>query len=411
MSHSPTPQIPHAQRGLPLLQLLLCASAIVTLSMGVRHGFGLWLQPITQHWGWSREAFSLALALQNLTWGVAGIFVGMAADRMGAFRVLVAGGVLYALGLVGMALASNVPLFIVAVGLVIGTAQAGTTYAVIYGILGRQIAPERRSWAMGLTAAAGSFGQFAMVPVSGVLIAQLGWSQALMALAAMALIICVLAFGLREAPQDLASSSADAPALSIGAAMAQALRTRRFLLLMLGYFVCGFQVMFIAVHLPSYLRDAQMPAQLATHALALIGLFNIFGTYTAGILAQKWQPRYLLAGVYGGRSIITILFLIAPLTNMSVWLFAAAMGFIWLATVPLTNGLIVRMFGVRHLSMLSGVVFCAHQIGSFGGVWLGGKIYDIFGDYQMVWGFSIVLGIFAMFANLPIHDTPVENKK
>lgn len=406
------PSSASAQPGLPLTQLLLCAGVVVTLSMGIRHGFGLWLQPITQDMGWSRESFSLAIAVQNLVWGIVGVFVGMAADRWGAFRVLLAGSALYAAGLVGMALAVNVPLFVAAAGLVIGTAQAGTTYAVVYGILGRQIPSARRSWAMGVTAAAGSFGQFLMVPVEGALIAALGWAQALWALAAVALLIAVAALGLRESRTHALATTPTTPVvrLSIAQALAQALRTPRFVLLMAGYFVCGFQVVFIGVHFPSYLRDAQMPAQLASHSLALIGLFNIFGTYMAGSLAQKWQPRYLLAGIYAGRSLVTVIFLLLPISAWSVYGFSALMGLIWLATVPLTNSIVVRMFGVQHLSMLSGVVFCAHQIGSFNGVWLGGKIYDAMGNYDAVWVISIILGIVAALLNLPIHDKAVENQ-
>ena len=393
-----------------MLQVLLCGGMVVTLAMGIRHGFGLWLLPITQDMGWTRENFSLAIAIQNLSWGVFGIFVGMIADRLGAFKVLIAGAILYALGLVGMALSPTTLLFALTTGVVIGAAQAGTTYAVIYGVLGRQIAPERRSWAMGVTAAAGSFGQFFMVPVEGTLIANFGWSNALLILAAMALIICVLAFGLRE--PGFAGGAAPKREQTIGQALAEAWTNPSFVLLLAGYFVCGFQVMFIGVHMPSYLKDFGMDPHVASIGLALVGLFNIFGTYLAGNLGQKFpmRKRYVLSGIYGMRSVVTVLFLLAPLSEWSVYLFTAAMGFLWLSTVPLTNATIAQIFGVQHLSMLGGFVFFSHQIGSFMGVWLGGYLYDANGNYDMVWYLSIALGIFAALVNLPVREAPLQRK-
>ena len=284
-----------------MFQVLACGAAIVTLSMGIRHGFGLWLQPITQEMGWTRQSFALAIAIQNLSWGVIGIFVGMVADRFGAFRVLIGGAVLYGLGLAGMALSPTPTLFALTAGVLIGAAQAGTTYAVIYGVLGRQIAPERRSWAMGVAAAAGSFGQFLMVPVEGWLISSLGWQQALLALSLMVLLIVPLAFGLRE-PGFHASTPARRDQ-TIVQALGEAFRYPSFLLLTAGYFVCGFQVVFIGVHMPSYLRDHGLSPQVASYALALIGLFNVFGTYIAGTLGQRVPKRFILAFIYFARAI------------------------------------------------------------------------------------------------------------
>ena len=389
---------------LPMLQVLLCGGMVVTLAMGIRHGFGLWLLPITQDMGWTRESFSLAIAIQNLSWGVFGIFVGMIADRIGAFKVLICGSVLYALGLIGMALSPSTLMFALTTGVVIGAAQAGTTYAVIYGVLGRQIPAARRSWAMGVTAAAGSFGQFFMVPVEGTLIAQFGWSNALLILAAMALIICVLAFGLRE--PGFTGWAAPKREQTIGHALKEAWTNPSFVLLLAGYFVCGFQVMFIGVHMPSYLKDFGMAPHVASIGLALVGLFNIFGTYLAGNLGQKYpmHKRYVLSSIYGLRSVVTVLFLLMPLTEWSVYIFTAAMGFLWLSTVPLTNATIAQIFGVQHLSMLGGFVFFSHQIGSFMGVWLGGYLYDMNGNYDMVWYLSIALGIFAALVNLPVRE-------
>lgn len=389
-----------------MAQILLCGGAIVTLSMGIRHGFGLWLQPITQDMGWTRESFSLAIAVQNLSWGILGIFVGMLADRIGAFKVLIGGSILYALGLVGMALSPTSTLFLLTAGVLIGAAQAGTTYAVIYGVLGRQIPVAQRSWAMGVTAAAGSFGQFFMVPVEGGLIAQFGWSNALLVLSLFALLIAALAFGLRE--PGFGGSTPIKREQTVGQALKEAWTYPSFLLLMGGYFVCGFQVMFIGVHMPSYLKDFGMAPQVASYSLALVGLFNIFGTYLAGNLGQKMPKRYLLSGIYGLRSVATVAFLLAPLSPWSVYLFCAAMGFLWLSTVPLTNATIAQIFGVQHLSMLGGFVFFSHQIGSFLGVWLGGYLYDINGNYDMVWYLSIALGIFAALVNLPVREAAIQ---
>ena len=389
-----------------MFQVLACGAAIVTLSMGVRHGFGLWLQPITQEMGWTRQSFAFAIALQNLSWGVIGIFAGMAADRFGAFRVLMGGAVLYGLGLAGMALSPTPLLFALTTGLLIGAAQAGTTYAVIYGVLGRQIAPERRSWAMGVAAAAGSFGQFLMVPVEGWLFASLGWQQALLALSMAVLLIIPLAFGLREPGfQGAAPPKRDQ---TIGHALREAFSYPSFNLLMAGYFVCGFQVVFIGVHMPSYLKDHGLSPQVASPALALIGLFNVFGTYIAGTLGQRMPRRFILSFIYLARAVAISVFLLVPLSPLSVYIFSAVMGTLWLSTVPPTNATIAQIFGVQHLSMLGGFVFCSHQLGSFMGVWLGGYLYDATGSYDIVWYIAIGLGVLAGLVNLPIKEAPIQ---
>ena len=391
---------------LSMFQVLACGAAIVTLSMGIRHGFGLWLQPITQEMGWTRQSFALAIAIQNLSWGLIGIFVGMVADRFGAFRVLVAGAVLYALGLAGMALSPTQTLFALTTGVLIGAAQAGTTYAVIYGVLGRQIAPEKRSWAMGVAAAAGSFGQFLMVPVEGFLIANLGWQTALLALSLMVLLIAPLAYGLRE-PGFQGAAPAHRQQ-SIGEALTEAVRNPSFLLLTAGYFVCGFQVVFIGVHMPSYLKDHGLSPQVASFSLALIGLFNVFGTYIAGTLGQRMPRRHILAFIYFSRAVVITIFLWVPLSPTSVYVFSAIMGALWLSTVPPTNATIAQIFGVQHLSMLGGLVFFSHQIGSFMGVWLGGYLYDSTGSYDIVWYIAIALGVLAGLVNLPIREHPLQ---
>lgn len=396
---------------LSIARVLLCGGAVVTLSMGIRHGFGLWLQPITQEMGWTRESFALALAVQNLSWGLIGIFTGMLADRFGATKVLIAGAILYALGLVGMAWAPTTLMFTLTAGLLIGIAQTGTTYAVIYGVIGRQIPAEKRSWSMGVAAAAGSFGQFFMVPVEGQLIAGLGWHNALVVCAVLVLIIIPMALALREPNfHALKKASAGAHQQSIAQAVAEAFKSPSFLLLTAGYFVCGFQVMFIGVHMPSYLKDFGLPPHVASYSLALIGLFNIFGTYLAGSLGQRVPKRYLLSGIYFIRAVAIVLFLLAPLSPWSVYLFAAVMGFLWLSTVPLTNGLLAQIFGIQHLSMLSGFAFFSHQIGSFLGIWLGGYLYDTTGSYDAVWYVAIGLGMIAGLINLPVKETPVQRK-
>jgi predicted MFS family arabinose efflux permease len=394
---------------LPLNRLLLAGALIVTLSMGIRHGFGLWLQPITQAYGWSRETYSFALAIQNLAWGFFGIFAGMLADRFGAVRVLMAGAVCYALGLVGMALTTHPFAFTLTAGVLIGAAQAGTTYAVIYGVIGRNVAdPGKRSWAMGIAAAAGSFGQFLMVPVEGALISHFGWKEALLILSAMAMVIAPLALLLRE--PGFTGGAAPKREQTIGQALREAFRYPSFQLLMAGYFVCGFQVVFIGVHMPSYLKDKGLSPQVASYALALIGLFNVFGTYIAGSLGQRMAKRHILAFIYLARAVAISLFLLAPLSEWSVYIFASVMGLLWLSTVPPTNAVIAQIFGVAHLSMLGGFVFFSHQIGSFMGVWLGGYLYDKTGSYDIVWYIAIALGVMAALVNLPVRETAIERR-
>jgi MFS family permease len=386
-----------------MTQVLLCGAAVVTLSMGIRHGFGLWLQPVTMDRGWTRETFALALAIQNLAWGLAGPFAGMLADKFGAFKVLVVGGLLYALGLVLMALSTSSLAFMGSAGVLLGMAQSGTTYAVVYGVIGRNVAPEKRSWAMGITAAAGSFGQFLMVPVENGLIGNWGWQNALFVLACLALLILPLAFGLKE-PVQAASTG---PKQSVGAALREAFAYPSFRWLMAGYFVCGFQVVFIGVHMPSYLKDNGLSPTVATTALALIGLFNVIGTYAAGSLGQRLPKRYILSAIYALRGVVITIFVLAPLTPTSVYIFAAVMGTLWLSTVPPTNAIVAQIFGVQYMGMLGGLVFLSHQIGSFLGVWLGGKLYDATGSYTLVWWLTVALAVFAALANLPVRETAI----
>ncbi len=384
-------------------QVLICGAAIVTLSMGIRHGFGLWLQPITMERGWTRETFAFALAIQNLAWGLAGPLAGMLADRFGAFRVLLVGSLFYAGGLVLMALATSGLAFTGSAGVLIGMAQAGTTYAIVYGVIARQVAPEKRSWAMGVAAAAGSFGQFLMVPLENWLIGGWGWQNALFVLGCAALVIMPLALGLREP----ARAANPAHQQSIGSALREAFAYPSFRLLMAGYFVCGFQLAFIGVHMPSYLKDQGLTPGVATTALALIGLFNVFGSYAAGSLGQRMPKRHILSAIYGLRAVALAAFLLVPLSPWSVYLFAAMMGLLWLSTVPPTNAIVAQIFGVQYMSMLGGFVFLSHQVGSFMGVWLGGKLYDTTGSYEVVWWIAVALGVFAALINLPVRETAI----
>ncbi len=385
--------------------LLICGSLVVTLSLGIRHTFGLFLQPMSQDLGWNRGTFSLALALQNLVWGLAQPYAGWLADRYGAGRVILVGGTAYALGLLMMAYATDPLSLNLSAGVLIGLGMSGTSFSVVYGAVGRAVSPEKRANALAVVGAAGSFGQFLLVPIGQSMISTLGWLQTLLVFALAAAVIAPLAAGVAERHDAQASVG---PAQSTAEALREAFSLRSFWLLTLGFFVCGFQVVFIGAHLPSYLLDKGLSANVGVLALALIGLFNIFGTYGFGALGGRLSKKYLLSGIYVARSVVIVIFLLCPLTPLAVGLFAAAMGFLWLGTVPLTNGLVAQIFGVRYLAMLSGFVFFSHQLGSFLGVWLGGVLFDRTGSYNLVWLICIALGLVAALLNLPINERPVQ---
>jgi MFS family permease len=394
-----------APRAPSLKTVLLATGVVLTLAMGVRHGFGFWMQPISQAHGWTRETYSLAQAMQNLMWGAFGPFAGMAADRFGTTRVVLVGAVSYAAGLVWMATVAQPTLFVLGSGIFIGIGLACTAFGAVSGIIGRVAPVEKRSWAFGISGAASSFGQFMMMPVEQQMISALGWQNAFYVLGAVLVLLMVpMALRLREP----AVTHAHGARQSVREAAAEALGNRSFLFLVAGYFVCGFQVVFIGVHLPAYLKDKGIADPgVAVLALALIGLFNIFGSYYAGKLGGRLPKRLLLSAIYFSRSLVIALFLAAPLMPLSVYLFAAAMGVLWLSTVPLTNGIIAGVFGVQHMSMLAGIVFFSHQVGSFLGVWLGGYLYASTGSYDVVWGIAIALGLMSGLVNLPINERPL----
>lgn len=384
--------------------MLLGSSLILALSLGVRHGFGLFLPPMSAEFGWGREVFAFAIALQNLIWGLAQPVTGALADRFGVARAVLVGGILYAIGLLLMASADTPLTLSLSAGVLIGLGLSGTSFSVILGAMGRAVPVEKRSMAMGIAAAAGSFGQFIMLPGSLGLIEWLGWSSALLALGLLIVLIVPLAAmmrGDRQAPVPAGAQQ------SLGEALREAVGHSGFRLLALGFFVCGFQVVFIGVHLPAYLVDQHLPAQVGTTVLALVGLFNIVGTYTAGWLGSCYSKPRLLAALYLIRGVVISAFLLAPLSVWSAYAFGIAMGLLWLSTVPLTNGTVATMFGVRNLSMLGGIAFLFHQIGSFFGGWLGGWLYDHTGSYDLVWQIAIALSLMAAALNWPIREQPV----
>ena len=383
--------------------VLVCGGLILTLGMGIRHGFGLFLQPMSADLHWGRETFALAIAVQNLVWGATQPFAGMIADKYGSGRVVLGGVLLYVLGLVLMAYPMAPWVFVLSAGVLIGTGLSGVTFSMIFGVLGRAYPPEKRSMAFGIAAAAGSFGQFALLPLTQTLLSHVGWYGALLSLAAVGLLMAPLSAAMVERRERRTHAFEQ----SAREALREALGHRGYVLLTLGFFVCGFQVVFVGVHLPAYLLDKGLPAHVGVTALALIGLFNIFGTYTTGWLGAKMPKRYILSFIYFARAVVIALFIWLPLSAWSAYAFAIALGLLWLSTVPPTNGIVGQVFGVRYLAMLTGVTFLSHQIGSFLGAWLGGFLFDRLGNYDLVWYLSIALGIVAGLINLPIDEREI----
>ena len=383
--------------------VLLCGALILMLAMGVRQTMGLLLPPMTIANGWTRDEFAFAIALQNLLWGAFVPFTGALADRFGAGRVLVASALAYVAGLVLMSQSSTPLAFGFSAGLLIGLALSGTTFGVVMGVVAKLVPAGKRSVALGIVGAGGSFGQFAMVPYGQALISGLGWYAALFVLAATAALIIPLAVGLAGRPEAASHGAHQTASEAFGEAFGQ----RTFHFLFWSYFVCGVHTAFIALHLPSYVQDAGLSPAVGMTALALVGFGNIFGSFGAGWLGQRASKKWLLTWIYGLRSLLIIALLAAPKLPVTLYLFAFGMGLLWLSTVPLTNALVAQIFGLKHVSMLSGAVFFGHQIGGFLGAWLGGVIFTRTGSYDLAWWISIGLGVFAAIVCAPINERPL----
>ena len=381
--------------------VVACAGFAMTIVLGTRHGFGLYLQPMTLDLVMSRETFAFAIALQNLVYGFAQPFTGMIADKFGAARVMATGTIAYALGLVLMSYSSTGMELNLSAGLLIGIALGCCGFSTVYGVVGRVVPAANRSTAMGVVGAAGSLGQFLMLPYGQLLINHLGWQQALMILALTVLVLLPLSAALVE---DKQAQSQSAFKQSIPAALREAFSHRGFVLMSIAYTVCGFQLLFISVHFPAYLVDQKMSPATGMIALALIGLFNTFGSFTWGWLGGRYTKKYLLATLYFTRAMVVLAFILTPLSAMTVYLFSSAIGFLWLGTAPITSAMIAQIFGVRYLSTLSGCAFMFHQVGSFLGVWIGGRVFDVTGSYSLMWWIIIAAGLVAALLCLPVDE-------
>lgn len=391
----------------PLIYMLIGSAIILALSLGVRHGFGLYLVPMSDEFSWGHNVFSLAIAMQNLIWGAAQPFTGALADKYGSKIVVAVGGVLYTIGLLLMAVSSTGWLLNLSVGLILGLALSATSFSVLLSAVGRAAPPEKRSLAMGIASAAGSFGQFIMLPSTLLLLQNFGWSAALVVSAILIAMIVPLAWMLKAPAFVVPNTSTNQVQLSFKDILVIAKNHKPFWFLSLGFLVCGFQVVFIGIHLPGYLIDHGFNATTGTVFLALVGLFNIVGTYTAGWLGGKYSKPKLLMGLYGLRGIAIIVFLMLPLSTFTIYSFGVVMGLLWLSTVPLTNGIVANMFGIKYLSMLSGIVFFTHQVGSFFGGWLGGVNHDVTGNYDLIWLFSIILSVFGVLVHFFVDEKAV----
>lgn len=389
--------------------VIACGAVMVFISMGTRQSFGLFLQPVTQDLGVGREVFSLAIALQNLLFGLP--LIGILADRFGSQKIAFSGGLLYAVGFLLLSITGSPAGLYANLGILAGTAIGCTSYVVVLGAAARTVPPEKRSSTFGIITAAGSFGMFVIVPGVQWLIESAGWQTSFAVLAAFVGLTAVLAIGFpgkTAAPAGNPSTTAIEESQPLTRVFGRASRHSGYLLLTAGFFVCGFHVAFIATHLPAFLSDKSVSEISGATALAMIGLFNIFGSYLFGYLGDRLRKKYLLSFLYFSRAVVITLFLVLPISNFSAIAFGCAIGFLWLATVPLTSGVVAQIFGARYLSTLYGLVFFSHQIGSFLGVWLGGRFYDVAGSYTMVWIMSILLGIIASILHLPISDRAIE---
>lgn len=389
---------------LTVIAVIAAACLISLIGFGIRSSFGLYLEPITTERGWSRETFALALAIQNLLWGMGVPVAGAIADRFGTSKVVALGALVYAAGVAGMALSGSALTLYLTGGLFVGLGVAFASFSLVLAAIARIIGPERRSLALGLGTAAGSMGQVLFSPINQTLIATYGWFDSLLVMSVVALVLVPLAFSL---PRGTSAKGEPATNQGLTEALGEAIHQRSYLLLTAGFFVCGFHVAFITAHFPTYVTDLGLSARAGAYALSLVGLFNICGSLLSGAFGQRYPKKLGLSGIYAGRALIILALLLAPANELTVYLFAAAMGLLWLSTVPLTTGIVAQMFGLRYMATLFGIVFLSHQVGSFLGVWLGGLLYDQTGSYDAMWWAGVGFGIFAALVHLPINDTPV----
>ncbi len=387
----------------PLL-VILAGCLIAMIGFGVRSIFGLFLEPMTVAKGWDRETFALAMAIQNLLWGIGVPVAGAIADRYGPARVMTLGALVYGAGVWGMAEADSGLMLHIFGGVLTGVGVAFTAFSLALASMARVVGPERRSLALGLGTAAGSFGQVVFSPLGQAMIAQFGWQPALLILAATALIIIPLAFVLPSDPSAKGEAVSDQ---SIGQALREAGGHSGYVLLTLGFFVCGFHVAFITVHFPAYAKDLGLGAEVGAYSIAIVGLFNIVGSFLSGAAGQRWSKKSSLSAIYFARAIAITALLLAPKTEITLYAFSAVMGILWLSTVPLTTGIVAQVFGVRYMATLFGIVFLSHQVGSFLGVWLGGRLYDATGSYDSMWWAGVALGLLAAVVHLPINEKPL----
>ncbi|GAL15519.1 probable MFS transporter [Vibrio astriarenae] len=393
----------------PILVWLGIGTLII--SLGIRQSFGIFMMPISEHFNTGREFFSLAIALQNLMFGAFQPFVGMAADKWGSKRIIMAGAVAYALGLFLMSMTQSTGMAYVSLGVLVGLGLSATSYVIVLGAVAKVVPAEHAAKAFGLTTAAGSFGMFAMIPGAQALLSNFGWQGALQGFALLCtLMIAFAAFMKTAKPSETAAQSSAQNELTLSQALKQAFNHKGYWLIHAGFFVCGFHVMFIATHLPSYLADKQLPASSAAMALAYVGIFNIFGSYFWGLMADRYNKRHVMFWLYMLRAVVIASFVIFPISEYTAAIFGGAIGFVWLGTVPLTSGLVRHIFGAKYMSTLYGLVFFTHQIGSFLGAWAGGLIYDYYGTYEPIWWSTVAMAVVAGLLHIPIDDKPVELK-
>ncbi|MGR6831936.1 MFS transporter [Aliivibrio wodanis] len=383
---------------------------ILIISLGIRQSFGIFMMPISDHFQTGREFFSFAIALQNLLFGIFQPFVGMASDKWGSKRIIMLGAVAYALGLALTSVATEPSMLYLSLGALVGFGLSATSYVIILGAVAKVVPAEHAAKAFGLTTAAGSFGMFAVIPGAQTLMHDFNWQFALQIFAMLCTLIITFALFMKTAkPSEKQTTEENTQTLT--EALKEAFSNKSYWLIHAGFFVCGFHVMFIATHLPSYLADKDLPASSAAMALAYVGIFNIFGSYFWGVMGDKYSKRHVMSALYFVRTIVIAAFVTLPVTEHTAAIFGGAIGFCWLGTVPLTSGLVRQIFGARYLSTLYGLVFFTHQVGSFLGAWAGGRIYDYYGSYEPIWWSTVVLAFCAALIHLPINDKPIQRLK